>query len=88
MLRWNIYGGLVGLGLYLVIPKLPILKKNPYIRRYRYSPFIISFVVLSYHGYKLKELEKRKGIRELAKNPDNLLPKDDAELSEGNKGTN
>lgn len=67
MLLWNVYGGLLGVCLYNIIPRIPIIKHNRYIKKYRFSPFFICFGVLSYHGYKLKEFEKRKGIRDLAK---------------------
>lgn len=56
----GIAGGYVAVRL---LPKIPILSKNYYIRKYKFTPFFVVFLTLTYHGYKLMEFTKRKGIR-------------------------
>lgn len=63
MLIWMIGGILSGYIAYKLLPKIPILNKNYYIRKYKYSPLFIFGITLSYHGYKLMSFQKRKGIR-------------------------
>lgn len=69
---WMTWGLLGGYALYKILPKLPYLNRNYYIRRYQFTPLFIVAVTLTYHGYKLMAFQKRKGIRELAKDPTNL----------------
>lgn len=67
MTTWVGFGILLGYAGYKLLPKIPYLKNNYYIHRYKYTTFSIVFCVMAYHGYKLMNFQKRKGVRELAK---------------------
>lgn len=68
-------GLLLGYAGYKLLPKIPYLKNNYYMHRFKYTTFMIVFFVMTYHGYKLMGFQKRKGIRELAKDEENLIKK-------------
>ena len=72
MALWTCAGAISGYTVFKLLPKLPFLNTNYYVRKYKYTPFFIFFFTLTYHGYKLMSFQKRKGIRELAKDPSNL----------------
>ena len=54
-----------GLGLGYGTMKLQsiFLKKNYFMQKYGKIPFYMLFFGFTYHGYKLMEFEKRKGVR-------------------------
>jgi len=58
-----VFGSIGGYGLFKLLPKVPFLTNNYYIRKYKFTPFFVVFITLSYHGYKLMSFQKRKGIR-------------------------
>lgn len=72
MALWMCAGAISGYTVFKTLPKLPYLRNNYYIRKYKYTPFFIFFFTLTYHGYKLMSFQKRKGIRELAKDTTNF----------------
>lgn len=69
---WMAAGGGLGYACSILISKTPYIKNNYYVKKYKYRPFWIFFLTLTYHGYKLMNFTKRKGVRELAKDPENL----------------
>lgn len=69
---WMLTGVVGGYAIAKLLPKIPYLNKNYYIRKYKFTPFFVVFGTLTYHGYKLMAFQKRKGIRQLAKDPVNL----------------
>lgn len=69
---WSAGGATAGYIVSKTMQKIPFLARNYYIRRYKYTPFMIFFITLTYHGYKLMGYNKRKGVRELVKDPANL----------------
>lgn len=73
MTFWMVGGALSGFAISKLLGTIPYLKDNYYIRKYKFTPFFILFMSASYHGYKLMNFTRRKGTREIAKDPANLI---------------
>lgn len=70
---WAIGGITLGFAFYKFLPKIPLVKDNYYVRKYKGMSFMVPFLTLTYHGYKLSQFQKRKGVREIAKDPNNII---------------
>lgn len=63
MAVWMAIGGTLGFGSSYLLRKIPYIKDNYYVKKYRYRMLWICLIPLTYHGYKLMNFTKRKRLR-------------------------
>jgi hypothetical protein len=79
MLFWIGFGGLMGFLSYTFAPSVRFLRNLNSFKTIRIMLTILPLFVFSYHGVKFMIAYKRKGAREVGKDPNNILSEEQYE---------
>jgi hypothetical protein len=79
MFFWIGFGGLMGYLSYKLAPHVRFLRERSSFTFVRKFLTVVPILVFSYHGVKFMVFYKRKGAREVAKDPSNVLSEEQYE---------
>ena len=73
MFFWIGFGGVMGYLSFTLAPSVAFLRNRASFKKIRWTLTIVPLLVFPYHGIKFMIKYKRKGVREVAKDPSNLI---------------
>lgn len=79
MFFWIGFGGVMSFLSYNFAPVVPFLRRLNSFKTIRISLTVIPLLVFPYHGIKFMIAYKRKGAREVGKDPNNVLSEQEYE---------